>query len=1126
MFAGPVAFLRIAPTGVVDEDLPHDPGAQTPEVGAVLDVGDALIHHSQVHFVHQRGRLQWRRGLALQLDAGELSQLVVDGRQQRVHRDRFAGAVALQQLGERRFHHVMQSESDAEHTHDDRFDRLSRTFEELRTLRPEARALRLERLEADDPELAAAVRPLLAHHSDDPDELGSPERAFAADELQRALADVGTTPPVPDRIGPYLVQRRLGQGGMGDVFLAVHEDPDLRRDVAVKVLHTTRLDADSLRRFRVERRILGALQHANIAALFDGGSTEQGWPYVVMEFVDGDDLLRHCAERRLPLERRLELFVRVCRAVAHAHRALVVHRDLKPGNVLVTRDGEPKLLDFGIAKLLDDELAPAADTRTGNALLTPEYCSPEQVRGEPVTTGTDVFALGVLLYELLTGHRPHTGATVPAVLDAVCERTPEAPSVVVRGADGPPRGAPETRTRLVRRIEGDLDTIVLTALRKEPERRYVSAEAFADDVERFGRGLPIRARPDTIGYRTRKFIARNRVPVGIAALAAGMLVAFVGFVLHSNVTVREQLDTIGRQNLTIAAERDEARNQREVAARVVEFMVSLYEMASPDPTRARTLRARELLDLGARRIGSELAGVPAQQAPLQVAMGAAYQSLGMYDEAEPLLVAAERTFGELRPDSRQHRDAQYLLAGVLLRRARPEQGERMMRRSIAPSVDPLPAAVRAARLTGWATWLRQLGRFDEALATVEEARTLAVDARPEDMALAPDFDVVEAAIRRERGETRRARELAVAGLARLEARDGENDPRHAFVWKELADIERDLGNLDAARKAIERTLQIDRARCGDEHPDVDDALFVLAMITIDAQQWHDAERHLEELLERDVARFGERHPYPAVLRGQLASVHSHLGKDEQAAAGFALAAEILREAGAEADALELATVCANEASWLLRQRRPVDAIPKLQEALRLRETLLPEEHPAMLTVRNQLAVAELDRGNAAGAEPEFRKVLELRRRVRGEHPEVAGSLLSLATCVARQRRAEEAVELFSESIAMFRATLPDGHPTIARALVGKATTLLRSGHAAEAEPLLREADELRTAAFGDVAFDTLFTRYWRVRCLEVLGRLDEARPLLQQTLDLARTHHSDNGLRDALEQVHRSMQER
>ncbi len=357
----------------------------------------------------------------------------------------------------------------------------------------------------------------------------------------------------PSRVGPYRIVRRLGRGGMGEVFLAMRDDGPIQRAVALKVVRVGFDVGDVLTRFERERQILSALDHPNIARLIDAGQTEDGVPYFIMEFVDGLPLHEHCDARRLTIPERLDLFTQVCSAVHHAHRNLVVHRDIKPRNILVTRDGVPKLLDFGIAKILNPGMSPLVELPTGAGLqlMTPEYASPEQVRGEAVTTAADVYSLGVVLFELLTGHRPFRLKTrVPAEVErVVCLEDPQRPSeaisrieeelVEITGPDGKTTSAstatitPESVSKarggglqkLRRVLEGDLDTIVLKALRKEPQRRYTSAQELADDIRRHLRGDPVIARPDTFAYRASKFMRRHRGAVSAAALSALALVS-------------------------------------------------------------------------------------------------------------------------------------------------------------------------------------------------------------------------------------------------------------------------------------------------------------------------------------------------------------------------------------------------------------------------------------------------------------------------------------------------------------------------------------------------------------------------------------------------------------------------
>jgi serine/threonine protein kinase/tetratricopeptide (TPR) repeat protein len=359
------------------------------------------------------------------------------------------------------------------------------------------------------------------------------------------------------RIGPYRLVRELGQGGMGAVFLAVRDDDVFHKRVAVKLLKRG-MDTDAIvQRFRAERQILAGLDHPNIARLLDGGTTDDGLPYLVMEYVEGAPLIEYADARDLDIAARIDLFLQVSAAVQHAHQNLVIHRDLKPANVLVTAEGVPKLLDFGIAKLLNPEMAghTMAPTAPGLQLMTPEYASPEQVRGEVVTTATDVYSLGVLLYEFLTGRRPYrlTSRTLPEIARVVCEEEPVQPSLAVTRPADPaerepgarPTGPRSTRVadsqRLQRRLEGDLDNIVLKALSKEPTRRYASVDQFAEDLRRHLAGLPVLARPDTFGYRASKFVRRHRGAVTAgAAVVLALVLGLVGVAWQARVASRER----------------------------------------------------------------------------------------------------------------------------------------------------------------------------------------------------------------------------------------------------------------------------------------------------------------------------------------------------------------------------------------------------------------------------------------------------------------------------------------------------------------------------------------------------------------------------------------------------------
>jgi tetratricopeptide (TPR) repeat protein/tRNA A-37 threonylcarbamoyl transferase component Bud32 len=483
---------------------------------------------------------------------------------------------------------------------DGAWERVKRIFQDALDLSSEARPAFLDEACGGDVALRREVESMLTAH----DEAG----AFL--EQPAIPTDGGAVSWVGRRIGPYRIVGELGRGGMGTVFRAVRDDDAFRKEVALKLVRSGLESRLVVRRFRRERQILARLQHPNIAALYDGGATEDGQPYLVMEAVEGQPIDPWCEARGPATRGRLELFRVVCAAVQYAHRNLVVHRDIKPGNILVTPEGVPKLLDFGIARLLGPDVdAEAAPTATLLPMLTPEYASPEQVRGEPVTTSSDVYSLGVVLYELLTGRRPYEVATgsVEEIVRVVCVTEPERPSTVVR------RGGPATRPRVqAAELRGDLDTIVLKCLRKETERRYASVQELSEDLRRHLEGLPVVARPDTLGYRAVKFVGRHRL--GVAALTVAML----GLVTGTAVALRQaRIAEANRQRAE--------RRFNDVRKLAGSLLFDLHdEIASlPGSTRARqhlVMKAEEYLDSLAREAHGD--------ADLQRELAAAYERLG------------------------------------------------------------------------------------------------------------------------------------------------------------------------------------------------------------------------------------------------------------------------------------------------------------------------------------------------------------------------------------------------------------------------------------------------------------------------------------------------------------------
>jgi tetratricopeptide (TPR) repeat protein len=523
----------------------------------------------------------------------------------------------------------------------DRWQHLDGLLAEAFARSPDARTAYLRAACGDDPALYREALAMLESADAAARALGESAADFAAPLLADELVDeAGASDDdlAPGTlVGPYRIEGEAGRGGMGVVYRAARADGAFRKEVALKLVKRGMDTDELLRRFRREREVLAALDHPGIARLLDGGATPDGRPYFAMEYVAGEPITAYADRRRLGVEARLALFDAACEAVQHAHRRLVVHRDLKPSNVLVA-EGEPpagggrgapqvKLLDFGIARLLD-EGPDEALTQTGARRLTPAYAAPEQARGEAVTTAADVYALGVLLYELLTAARPEARPGAP----------PRPPSAAVTGEGAEARGTSAERLR--RRLRGDLDVICLKALREEPEERYPSVEALLEDLRRYRSGLPVAARPASQGYRVRKFVARHRAGVAASALGAVALAVGLGAVLW--------------QAQIAARERDRAEGAAHESGEATRFLASVFEEADPEAAGGDTLNAFQMLDRGAARLQTELADAPALRARLLFVFGDVYTALARHDTARPLyeqaLALRRSLYGEVHPE--------------------------------------------------------------------------------------------------------------------------------------------------------------------------------------------------------------------------------------------------------------------------------------------------------------------------------------------------------------------------------------------------------------------------------------------------------------------------------------------
>jgi serine/threonine-protein kinase len=752
------------------------------------------------------------------------------------------------------------------------------------------------------------------------------------------------------RIGAYRLVRPIGRGGMGAVYLAERADGQFAQRVALKLVRETFGSATVERRFRREREILAGLEHPNIGRLYDGGVAADGRPYFVMEHVEGEDLLAFCDRRRLPVRQRLQLFREVCAAVSFAHAKLVVHRDLKPSNILVTPAGVPKLLDFGLAKLLDAEAGGRAAevTRAGEHFLTPAYASPEHWRGEAVTTTSDVYSLGVVLYQLLTGRHPWpTAAARVELLAGGAAAAPTKPSGAAAG-DGRVGAAEElaaargtTSRRLRRTLAGDLDGIVLTALQADSARRYPSAEALSADIDRHLAGRPVSTAPPTAGYRARRFVARHRRGVAAAAVALLVLAVLAGF-----YTVR------------LRRERDRAQREARKAAQVAVFLADLFELSDPQRARGRDLTAREILDRGARQVEGALAGQPELQAEMLTLIGRVYYRLGMLAEARDVLTLA-------------------------------------VVRSRAANVGDSVAVAELLRQLGVA--LQDTGDLEQAGRRLHEAE--AIFRRHRDRAGQASALTDLGNLDRWTGHYGRARRRFEEGLAITYTLGGEYD---YLLSRQLHDLGLTLWRLHelaAARDALRRAQALDEKRYGPDSPAVAFNLATLALVEADAGNAAAALPLAERSLAIRRQTFGERHFQVAATHNLLGTVWWRQGDRRRA-----------REHYDRSVALYEATLGeAVDLTWPLRQRcrlrveqgEAKAALPDCRRALAIRQRAFAAGHPEVAVSTIDLLRARFAAGDRAGLESPCRGALEvLRGRLPTGHPRLVEAERLLADLLA------------------------------------------------------------------------------------------------------------------------------
>jgi tetratricopeptide (TPR) repeat protein len=883
----------------------------------------------------------------------------------------------------------------------------------------------------DDAEIADQVHALLRSHDEAPIMLGESATAFAEPLLERFAEEPMESVSPARRIGPYRVLREIGRGGMGSVYLAERED-QFRRQVAVKVVRRGMDTDEILLRFRYERQILAALEHPNIARLYDGGVADDGLPYLVMEYVEGRPITGYCADERLGLDARLRLFRTVCQAVQFAHQNLVVHRDVKPSNILVTGDGTPKLLDFGIAKLLTPDPGDAAPhTRTGVRILTPEYAAPEQIRGGAITTATDVYALGVLLYELLTGSRPIAleGKGPYEAEQAVLEQEPMRLSA-----------APGVPARLRRRLRGDLDSIARRAVEKDPQRRYQSALELLEDVDRHLAGLPVRARRSTLGYRLRSYVRRHRA--GLATAAAFLALA-AGFATVYNVRVTR--------------ERDRARAEASKATATTEFVTGLFAGADPDESPGDTLDVFDLLKRGAGRLTTSEVAEPEVLATLQATLGRLYLELGDYPQARPLLDSAvvlrralhgpeHEEVGRALRDAAQVRTlmGDYPAADSLYRQAVAVQRRRLGEghREVAVTLNYL------------ADMLAQSGRADSAEPLFRQALAILEAAPGDERGEIAMSKFGLGVVKRYQGRFDQAEPLFREVLQLRRALYGNEQTDVAVTLNDLGILYLETGRYDSAEATLKESLAIRRKLFGNRHREVAQGLNNLAFVPFEHRKdYAGADSLWREALGIWQGMHGRNHRDVGMVLGNLGQLELERGNPDSASALYAEALGVMRAVSGEESA-DAARMTRNLGMALYRAGRLAAAQGTLERAVAIRRAVHGPSHLGVAAAELSLAHLLRDRGELDRAESLYARSIAMWRELGGDREVVGLGLNGWGRLRLFQRRLAEADSLQREALLIALEHHPEGGENVALARSDLGTVLVAAGRLAEAESLL------------------------------------------------------------------------
>ena len=928
----------------------------------------------------------------------------------------------------------------------DEWDELSRLLDEALDIAPELREGWLEAQRAAHPSVVAELESLLSR------EAAIDAAGFL--DSSHAPAPPPSSTLAGQTLGAYVLERPIGEGGMGSVWLARRSDGRFEGAAAIKFLSLAVAGPVGEARFRREGSVLARLSHPNIARLLDAGVSPTGLPYLVLEFISGKPIDEWCDTHTLPIEARLRLFQQVLAAVAHAHANFIVHRDLKPDNILVTDDGVVKLLDFGIAKLLDEQGASArAVTATRGGAFTYKYAAPEQIQGEPITTRADVYSLGVILYELLAGRHPTSSSSMTPAEYVVATLNSEPPPMSTA-----PTGDSFTRDdalrcaqvrgmspdRLRHALAGDLDNIVAKSLKKDPAERYQTIEAMAEDIRRYLSHEPVSARADSFSYRARKFVRRNRVPVAAGTL---IVLGLVGGVM--------------RERQLRARAESEARK----AVAVESYLVGIFGAADPFASsvgKPSEITARTLLDRGAERVDTSFIDQPDVRAELRGALGGVYANLGVYDRAarelRQSLIARRALYG---PKSASVAEAMDQLGQVLVQMDSLPQADTLLRGALATRRNLFGDRneVTAASLTHVAMLLQDRDAFADAEPLFREA----LDIRRElygdgDTSVATSRDYLGQLLQAKNANADAMQQYRMA-LAIRRLRLGVDHPATAQTIHNLAAAEENLGKYRDAEQDYRTALAIERRTLGSEHRSVTLTLNDLGQMLFKLGRLEEADSLLREALAINRKMFGENH--------------------EAVSANLSNLALIVRERGDFDEAERL-----------------------LEEALAVDRRLYGPMHMNVGFDMNETAVVLRLRGRPDSAIALLRPALAMTKQLQGDALAAQTIIINLGRALDEAHEDVEAERLLRGALAAMDTSNANARLSIIPARVGLARVLLHTHRAAEALPIVQSAVEMSRSLLGADHWRTGEAELVLAECMIVGGDLAGAREPLRTGRDV------------------------